>query len=73
MTYLHSLWLQPYNISGLVTFQHHDKMSPAVQYDIMSPLMVTSCLKGKNGCNWRERICPAVCIGWLSLSSLSYA
>ena len=36
MTYLHSLWLQLYNISG------HDKMSQAVQYDIMSPFMVTS-------------------------------
>ena len=24
------------------TFQQHDRMSPAVQYDIMSPSMVTS-------------------------------
>ena len=41
MTYFHSLWLQPYNISGLITLQQHDKMSPAVQYDIVSPFLVT--------------------------------
>ena len=42
MTYLHSLWFQPYNISGLITFQQHNKMSPTVQCDIMNPFMVTS-------------------------------
>ena len=42
MTYLYSLWLQPYNISGLIIFQQHDKMSQTVQYDIMSHFMVTS-------------------------------
>jgi len=47
-------------------------MSPAVQYDIMSPFMMTLWLKGKNGCNWRERECLAVCISQLSLSLLSY-
>ena len=41
MTYLHSLWLQPYNISGLITFQQHDKMSLVVWYDIVSPFIVT--------------------------------
>ena len=42
MTYFHSLWLQPYNISGLITFQQYDKMSPMVRNDIVSPFMVTS-------------------------------
>ena len=42
MIYLHSLWLQPYNINGLITFQQHDKMSLAIQYDIISPFMVIS-------------------------------
>ena len=55
MTYFMWLWLQLYNISGLVTFQQYDKMSPTVQYEIMSSFMVTSQLKGKNQCNWRER------------------
>ena len=42
MTYLHSLWLQPYNISGLITFQRHDNMSLAVWYAIVSSVMLTS-------------------------------
>ena len=25
------------------------------QHDEVNHFMVTSCLKGKNGCNWRER------------------
>ena len=41
MTYFHSLWLRPYNINGLITLQHHDKMSLAVWYDIVSPFLVT--------------------------------
>ena len=39
---LSGLWLKLYNISGLITFQQHNKMSPAVQDDIMSHFMVTS-------------------------------
>ena len=42
MTYLHSLWLQPYNISGLIKFQQHDNVSTAARYDIVSHFMVTS-------------------------------
>ena len=55
MTYPYSLWLQLYNISELITFQQHYKMSSAVQCDIISPFMVTLQLKEKNWCNWRER------------------
>ena len=55
MTYLYSLWLQPYNISRLITFQQHNKISLAVQCDFMSPFMVTSQLNEKNECNWRKR------------------